>query len=311
MPGDEGYNTEWSTELSLEEAYDEYVKAWVILHLLELVFGFRVSGEKLDDRWLPSFLFNMSIGYDLEGIKTERMNRFIDGLINAGGHIDAYLDKIDTFIKTPRFGRFLTVVVERESEFKRNLSRDGIVENLKSFSAFVSPNIAESVTLSTMHGCPPEEIELICNYLIEEKHIDTYVKLNPTLLGYERVREILNTNGYNYIELREESFSHDLQYKDAVGIVKRLLKKAEKNNLHFGVKLSNTLGTLNRGEYLPGDEMYMSGRALFPLTIHLSHMLSEEFDGKLSISYAGGASQKNVKEIFNTGIKPITFATER
>ncbi len=304
---DEGYNTEWSTELSLEEAYDEYVKAWVVLHLLELALGFRLGSDR-------SFLFNMSIGYDLEGIKTEKMNRFIDGLIDAssykGNLLDLYIEKVKSFIKEPIFSEFLTRVVEREAEFGKKLSVDDIMEKLEDFDGFVSSRIAESVTLSTMHGCPPEEIELICNYLIEKKKIDTYVKLNPTLLGYKRVREILDANGYGYIELKEESFSHDLQYRDAVGIVTRLIKKAKSKNLHFGVKLSNTLGSINPGDYLPGEEMYMSGRALFPLTIHLAYILGKEFNGKLDISYAGGASQLNVAEIFNAGIRPITFATE-
>ncbi len=308
---DEGYNTEWSTELSLEEAYSEYVKGWVILHLFEVILGFKVEKEGGET---PSFLFNMSIGYDLEGIKTERMNRFIDGLIDAGSYgenlLGRYIEEVEKFAKTPLFREFLEEVVRREGEFNRKLSVDKILDTLKEFSSYVSPRIAESVTLSTMHGCPPEEIELICNYLIEEKRIDTYVKLNPTLLGYRRVREILDTNGYDYIELKEESFSHDLKYEDAVGIVGRLIKRAEASNLHFGVKLSNTLGTVNPGRYLPGNEMYMSGRALFPLTIHLASMLGERFNGRLAISYAGGASQLNVADIFKAGIKPITFATE-
>jgi len=30
---DEGYNCEWSQELKIQEAYDEYLKAWIIIHL--------------------------------------------------------------------------------------------------------------------------------------------------------------------------------------------------------------------------------------------------------------------------------------
>jgi len=43
-----------------------------------------------------------------------------------------------------------------------------------------------------MHGCPSNEIESIGKYLIEEKRLHTFVKLNPTLLGKSKVREILN-----------------------------------------------------------------------------------------------------------------------
>ena len=33
---DEGYNTEWSTELTLDEAWEEYAKAWVLLDQVTL-----------------------------------------------------------------------------------------------------------------------------------------------------------------------------------------------------------------------------------------------------------------------------------
>ena len=73
---DEGYNTEWSTELSLEQAFDEYLKAWLILPVLEETFGLACSERR-------SFAFNMSVGYDLEGIRSERMDRFISSLMDA------------------------------------------------------------------------------------------------------------------------------------------------------------------------------------------------------------------------------------
>jgi putative selenate reductase len=47
----------------------------------------------------------------------------------------------------------------------------------------IPARISDSVTLSTMHGCPPDEIERISQYLIEERGLHTTVKCNPTLLG--------------------------------------------------------------------------------------------------------------------------------
>ncbi len=53
----------------------------------------------------------------------------------------------------------------------------------------------------------------------------------------------------------------------------------------------------------------MSGRALFrsPSTLQ---QFSRAFDGKLPISYSGGASQLTIRDIFDTGIRPITMATD-
>jgi putative selenate reductase len=133
---------------------------------------------------------------------------------------------------------------------------------LRALPGRIPPRICASVTLSTMHGCPPKEIESICTYLLREKKLDTLVKLNPTLLGYERVREILERLGYGYIELHKEGFNKDLQYTDAVPMLGRLLEAGKQVGRHFGVKLSNTLAAANNRGVLPGGEMYMSGRAL-------------------------------------------------
>ncbi len=61
------------------------------------------------------------------------------------------------------------------------------------------PRVSGSVTVSTLHGCPPDEIERIASYLISEKHLHTFVKCNPTILGYETARRTLDAMGYDYI----------------------------------------------------------------------------------------------------------------
>ncbi len=160
-----------------------------------------------------------------------------------------------------------------------------------------------------MHGCPPAEIEAILKYLIQEKKLHTFVKLNPTLLGYKYVRETFDKMGYHYIELKEESFTHDLHFEDAVAMLQRLKDSAVNNKKDFGVKLSNTLPVkIIKGE-LPGEEMYLSGRALYPLTINLALKLAQAFEGDLKISYSGGADFFNIQRIFAAGIRPITLAT--
>ena len=85
---------------------------------------------------------------------------------------------------------------------KKSFFKEELVNSLYNITA----DISNSVTLSTMHGCPPDEIERIVTYLVTEKNLHTYVKLNPTLLGYNFVNETLNTLGYDYIELNPESF---------------------------------------------------------------------------------------------------------
>ncbi|HEB10719.1 MAG TPA: putative selenate reductase subunit YgfK, partial [Spirochaetales bacterium] len=286
---DEGYNTEWSTEYTLEKAYDEYLKAWVILHLLEELLS--LNSGLLGSSNGRSFIFNMSVGYDLEGIKTPGMQTFIDNLMDSSRNnlFNSYLEQLAGIIK--------------RKEYIGGTDLAGPLKGAEGLSSGISSNICRSLTLSTMHGCPPDEIEAICSYMLTEKKLNTFVKLNPTLLGYERVRAILDTTGFGYIELSREGFDKDLKYGDALSMLQRLTGTAEACGMSFGVKLSNTLGVVNNKDYLPGEEMYMSGRALFPLTINLAAEISADFAGQLPISYSGGASALNVERIFRTGIR--------
>ncbi|MFW0766336.1 putative selenate reductase subunit YgfK [Trabulsiella odontotermitis] len=289
---DECFNTEWSTEFTLLKAWDEYLKAWFVLHLLETIFPLTPT------RAGKSFIFNMSVGYNLDGIKQPPMQQFIDNMMNAAAHpkFALYRDTLDRWL--------------RDDEFLRRHQLEDIRFQLATLTEHIPATMVHGVTLSTMHGCPPDEIEAICRYMLEEKGLNTFVKLNPTLLGYQRVREILDTCGFDYVGLKEESFEHDLKIGQALEMLQRLMALAKEKGLGFGVKLTNTLGTINNKGALPGDEMYMSGRALFPLSINVAALLSRAFDGKLPISYSGGASQLTIKDIFETGIRPITMATD-
>ena len=273
LAADEGYNQEWSTELTVPQAQDEYIKAWCALKVLSKVYG-------LGDP--NGFVFNMSVGYDLDGIKGEKVNRYIDNMMDAS--------------KTAQFAECKCVLKElfpAEADYI-----DGI-----------SPRVSRSVTVSTLHGCPPDEIERIASYLISEKHLHTFVKCNPTILGYKTARTILDSMGYDYIVFDEHHFNEDLQWEDAVPMFERLQALADKCGLEFGLKLSNTFPVdTTRGE-LPGQEMYMSGRSLFPLTIEMCSRISRAFNGKMRISFAGGAEYFNCDKLFAAGIWPITVAT--
>ncbi len=277
IAGDECYNCEWSTELYVHEAYAEYVKAWVACKLLARELG-------LGDP--DAFVFNMSVGYDLAGIKSEKINAFIDGLIDAKD--------------SPVFQSCIDWALQNVDKFK-NVDA--------AYIRGISPRISRSITESTLHGCPPDEIERIATYLIEEKGLNTYIKLNPTLLGYDYARSRLNSLGFDYVCFDDKHFREDLQWADAVPMLERLTALAAQRGVEFGVKLTNTFPVdVTRGE-LPSEEMYMAGRALFPLTIHLAARISETFGGRLRISWSGGAMATNAAALFNAGIWPITMAT--
>ena len=277
LADDEGYNCEWSTELTVPDAMGEYIKAWFILHVIAKEFGLGAQ---------DGFQFNISVGYDLAGIKGDKVNTFIDGMMEAK----------DTVI----FQECKKWLLDNVDKFQNFTKED--IEAIPS-------NVCNSATISTLHGCPPQEIESIANYLLTEKHLNTFVKCNPTLLGYDFARKTMDEMGYDYMVFGDFHFRDDLQYEDAVPMLTRLMKLSEELGLEFGVKITNTFPVDVTRNELPSEEMYMSGKALFPLSISLAAKLSAEFAGKLRISYSGGADYFNIDKIVGCGIWPVTMAT--
>ena len=274
---DECYNCEWSTELYVPQAMGEYIKAWFMLHVMAKEFGLGSA---------DGFQFNISVGYDLAGIKEEKIDTFIESMKEAK----------DTEI----FQECRQWLLDHLDRFK-NVTREDIEA--------IPSNICNSATISTLHGCPPNEIESIANHLYKEKHLNTFIKCNPTLLGYEFARKTMDDMGYDYMKFGDFHFLDDLQYKDAIPMFRRLMALADELDLAFGVKITNTFPVDVTRNELPSEEMYMSGKALFPLSISLAAKLSREFDGKLRIAYSGGADYFNIDRIVDCGVWPVTVAT--
>jgi putative selenate reductase len=267
---DEGYNVEWSQELSLDQSAHEYVVAWALVHVLPRLLGW--DG--------PGAIFDMSIGYDLAGIRQPRMTRFMDVMADASEPLGAI-----------------------RATLRRDFQQFADVE--------IPATVANSVTLSTMHGCPPDEIERIARYCLEERGLHTVVKLNPTLLGKDAVLAILHDRlGFREIRIPDAVFEHDLQYDRAVALIRALKETAARRGLTFGVKLSNTLAMGNHTGRLPGGEMYMSGRALYPVTMRLYDRLLHEFGGDLHVSYSAGADAENIVSVLACGALPVTGCTD-
>ena len=271
---DEGYNVEWSQELKVYQSFDEYLRAWVLIHALHDRLGF--SGES------PGIVFNLSVGYDLAGIQKPNMQWFLQQVSDCSGYKQRLVGQV---------ARYYPEVSKLQ----------------------IPDRISDNVTLSTMHGCPPDEIERICAYLMEEQGLHTYVKCNPTLLGPDRVRGILHDElGYNDVVVPDSAFEHDLEYSVALPMLHSLKDVARKCGLHFGVKLSNTLEVENFRSVFDASEkmMYLSGRPLHAITVNLALKLAEEFEGDLPLSFSAGADCFNEGDLLAAGMQTITVCSD-
>ena len=268
---DETYNCEWSQELKLAQSFDEYLHAWVLVHALAHALG--QPG--------PEVLFNMSVGYDLAGIRSPGVQRFIASMRDARHALPAAVEAVAQVYPAVR-------------------------------DLAIPHQLSDHVTLSTMHGCPPAEIEKIARYLLTELGVHTWVKLNPTLLGPERLRGLLNgTLGFD-VEVPDSAFAHDPRFDEAMAMVENLARAAEGRPQRFGLKLSNTLEVVNRRPVFPAAEkmMYLSGRALHPLTLTLAQLVTERLDGRVPISFCGGADAQNFPDLVADGLGPVTVCTD-
>lgn len=270
---DEGYNCEWSQELKIRDSFEQYLNAWIIIHILKDKLGHKNPSE-------IGTIFNMSVGYDLRGIQEENVQWFLEKMKDCSFEKSSEIEEIKDIY--PR------------------------IKELR-----IPDRISDNVTLSTMHGCPPDEIEKIGLYLLEEKKLHTLIKLNPTLLGKEKLTEIIAASGFETI-VPDSAFEHDLKYPDALRIIDSLKKSAEKSGLFFGLKLTNTLESLNNKNIFPSTEktMYMSGRALHPVAVSLAAKLQNDFNGSLNISFSAGVNAFNAVKVLECGLKPVTVCTD-
>jgi putative selenate reductase len=279
-----GYNVEWSQELRVADSLDQYVQGAMLIHMLRhapAVFGspFGVtslaglSGEPI---------YDMSIGYDLAGIKSKKVVDFILGMIDARESAERLRNQI------PRW-----LAPLRELDYPTALSR--------------------SITLSTFHGCPADEIERICSFLLTELGVHVIVKMNPPMLGRERLEHLLyDVLGYTEIRVNEKAYTSGLQFNESLEICGRLSKLAAKGGLKFGAKFSNTLEVENhRAFFQPSEKiMYLSGAPLHVITLTLAGEFRKAMGAEFPISFSAGVDRKNFANMVACGFVPVTTCTD-
>ena len=284
-----GYNIEWSQELTVPQSLTEYVKASMLIEILRAWEPIRefVGADP------GPHVFDMSVGYDLAGISSDKVSAFISGMRDATTEIEALRHEIAA---TPG-GSF--------AEFT-DLDFD--------------PHISDTLTLSTFHGCPPEEIESITKHLIDVHDLDVIVKLNPTLLGYETVAGIVNDElGYTDVSVKEQAFADDLQFARGIELIGELNDYAKARNKKFGIKLTNTLVVDNTKGFMPDETMYLSGAPLHVLASTLLDTLSTALpgqlgvpghDGDIMVSFSAGIDKDNLADALAMGVNPATVCSD-
>jgi putative selenate reductase len=280
-----GYNIEWSQELEVHQSLEEYVKAWMIIEILR---RWEPLAEHLGPDTGPH-VFDLSVGYDLAGVQTDK----VAGFIRAMGDASAEIERL----------------------------RPQIPDQFAAFADLEFPSVvADTVTLSTFHGCPPDEIESITKHLIDAHDVDVIVKLNPTLLGLDRVQSIVNDQlGYEDVTLVPTAFDEDLQFDRAITLIGELNTYAKDRDHRFGIKLTNTLVVSNQKQWMPEETMYLSGPPLHVLATALADQLATALpgllmlpghDGDVQVSFSAGITKENLVDAVAMGVRPATICSD-
>jgi putative selenate reductase len=271
-----GFNIEWSQELTLDESLEEYVKASMLVELLA------ASGELPLAPGFERTVFDMSVGYDLAGISGERVQRFMRGLLDARDVVERLRAEIPDDCRHLRDLPFAT-------------------------------RIADTLTLSTFHGCPPDEIERIVEFLLERVGLHCIVKLNPMLLGPAETRRLVaDALGYHDIVVPDSAFEHDTTWPQMVDFVGRLRERAAAAGRGFGVKFTNTLVVENDDAFLPASERvrYLSGPPLHVLAMQLVARFRAVFGDTVPVSFSAGIDRTNFADAAGLGLVPVTVCTD-
>jgi putative selenate reductase len=269
-----GYNVEWSQELLVPQSAREYVSAWYLMHMLNSADGPGLWGGGASD-----CIFDMSLGYDLPGIQSEKVASFIHTMKDASALLDELRDEI-----RDRFPKWAELDVPSQ--------------------------ISCSTTLSTFHGCPADQIEAIAAHTLEHHKLHTVIKLNPTLLGHDAVREMLDGLGYGHVKLLPEHFDADLKWDQLMDMLPRLEAKAKSLGLGLGVKFSNTLVCESPDPPFGEGEMYLSGQPLHVIAMTLADRFRQATDGRFDISFSAGVDAMNFWKLASSGLKPVTTCSD-
>ena len=267
-----GYNVEWSQELRVEQSALEYVKGWMLVHALASALG-PGAWSGVDAVW------DVSLGYDLAGIRTDKVRRYLDQLHDASALIAGLRD-----------------------------ARRGPLARYRDVP--VPARVSDSITLSTFHGCPADEIEAIASQTLDWGW-HTVVKLNPTLLGYERCRALLDQMGYTapLVQLDPGAFARDLQWEQLLTMLPRLSARAAARGLGFGVKLSNTLVCTSPEPPFTVSEMYLSGPPLHVLAMAVAADLRAACPD-LIMTFSAGIEARNFADTVGAGLGPVTSCSD-
>lgn len=268
-----GLNTEWSQELSLEESLREYAHAALLIAIFQ-----RLYLTELHQKPVAPYQMELSLGYDRKGLESPAMQTYLDQVLHIRPVLEEALNRLPRDIPLPA-----------------DLELPGQLTN--------------QATLSTFHGCPPEEIFGMVESLME-RGFEVTVKWNPALLGPDRIGEMLSEMPPEFT-VDPAGFDPVFGWKEAVDLGRSLLNLAREKGRRLGFKFCNTL-PVKTPESLPLSEStaYLSGAPLLKPALELAALFRQSLGADIACSFSGGACAENLPFLWQSGFQPVTICTD-
>ncbi|NCA86536.1 MAG: FAD-dependent oxidoreductase [Clostridia bacterium] len=270
------HHSEGTIELDTEQAFDQFLNAWIIIHILNHKLFTRNKHVNA-----IGTIFNMSLGNTLADIRSEKMQWFVDKMIDCSAEKAEKLQSIRSIY--PDIDKII-----------------------------IPDQISNSFTVNSSKECSARELEYICKFLMVDKKLHPVVKFNPTLLGYRSVRAILSAENALHVEIDEEQFEQDIQYAEALDLIDAIMATAAEMKLNMSVKICGGLACRNVTGQIPeeADQVYLTGNALHPIAANLAAKIQSRFEGLLDISFSGGVDCYNISQLLLNGFSTVTVSTD-
>ena len=144
--------------------------------------------------------------------------------------------------------------------------------------------------------------------------VHTIVKMNPPMLGKERLEHLLHdTLGYSDLTVNPSAYTSGLQFDESIAMCRRMMDARQIAQPHLRRKILQHARSRQPPRLLPQPTekvMYLSGAPLHVITLALTDVFRQEMGPEIPISYSAGVDRKNFANMVACGFLPVTTCTD-
>lgn len=271
---------ELSREHGVTDALPEYVAGSMLIEVFRQQH--ELTGGQLDGL-AGAVVYNVRVGADLAGVRSDETRRFLDGMRAAG-----------------------TVIERLRAEIPRQFG--------PARERGYPTRIAETVRVSLLPACSAEQIEKTAELLIAEHDFNVVVEVSPAMLGRERLEHLLcGAAGDAELRVDPEVFASGVSFDEAVELCRRLMRIAGERGRRVGFDFSDTLRSPGHRESVAAakGDTELVGRWRRAVAMTLADELRKVVGPQVPVSLGAGVDRDDFASAVACGSVPVGVSTNR